>query len=248
MPKPNLPVLEHGHRYSSLAEDFAESGVTRVGEVLDPDELAEVRYHINRYCKYVVPNLPQLIRDKTIRYESDGVSIRSCYFMDQIDEYFQELGNQPRFKNLVRDVVGYEPELYVVETFNKYARVGSEATAHQDCNFLPLEPMDMAHLWIAIDEVTVENGALRYWPGTQRRGLLPHVPAQFGARVDPVYVDYDADDIITAVLPAGSAVVHSGLVIHDSPPNRTDIPRLGLLCGYRGAHTRYVRDTELSLY
>jgi ectoine hydroxylase-related dioxygenase (phytanoyl-CoA dioxygenase family) len=162
--------------------------------------------------------------------------------MDQIDEYFLELGNQPRFKNLVQDIVGYDLELYVVETFNKYARVGSEAAAHQDCNFLPLEPMDMAHLWIAIDDATEENGALRYWPGTHKLGLRSHVPAYFGAKLDPVHVDYDAPDLLTVPLPAGSAVLHSGLVFHDSPPNRTPKPRLGLLCGYRGAHTRYLVD------
>jgi hypothetical protein len=43
-------------------------------------------------------------------------------------------------------------------------------------------------------------------------------------------------------VPAGCAAIHSGLVIHDSPPNTSMQPRLGLLCGYRGAHTRYLQD------
>jgi phytanoyl-CoA hydroxylase len=240
-----MPVLTHERSYRAHAAEFAADGVTIVGQILTAGELEEIRYHIDRYCRHVVPNLPPAILEKTVRFESDGDAIRSCYFMDQIDEYFNELGNQPRFKELVRDVVGYEPELYVVETFNKYARVGSEAAAHQDSNFLPLDPMDMAHLWIAIDEVTPDNGPLRYWPGTQTLGLMRHVPAQFGARLDPDLVDYDSPEIMSAILPAGSAVVHHGLVIHDSPPNLTNRPRLGLLCGYRGAHTRYLLDGPL---
>lgn len=221
---------------------FADDGALYAGEVLDADELLEVRGHLKRYAEHVVPNLPENILAKTVRIEEDGTALRSCYFMDQIDDYFHAFGNREDFKELIRAVAGWEPELYVVETFNKPATVGSAASAHQDCAFLPLEPMDIAHLWIAIDESTVENGALRYWLGSHSGGLLPHVPAQWGQGVDPALVDYDDPRMTVMEIPPGSAAIHSGLVVHDSPPNTSGRSRLGLLCGYRGAHTRYLDD------
>ncbi|MFE2144429.1 phytanoyl-CoA dioxygenase family protein [Streptomyces sp. NPDC059456] len=228
----------------SLAARYAQDGVATVGPLLTHEEVAEVRFHVSRYNRYVIPNLPQAVRDKTVRYEDDGVSLRSCYFMDQVDEYFNELGNRPFFKQLVAAIVGYEPELYVVETFNKYARVGSSVAPHQDCVFLPVEPMDVVHLWIALTDATEENGAVKYWTGSHLGGLLPHVPAPFGLKVRDDMVDHDAENTVRAVLPAGSAAIHSGLVVHDSPPNRTDQPRLGMLLGYRGAHTRHLLDQD----
>jgi ectoine hydroxylase-related dioxygenase (phytanoyl-CoA dioxygenase family) len=224
------------------ARRFAEDGALYAGEVLTPDELAEVRRNLDRYTRFVLPNLPDEIIRKTVRFEADGTSLRSCYFMDQIDEFFYELGHREDFKDLLRRVTGWEPELYVVETFNKPAELGSAAPAHQDCAFLPLEPMDVVHLWIAIDDSTKVNGALRYWMGSHRNGLLEHVPARWGQSVDPRLVDEADERLVTMEVPAGCAAIHNGLVLHDSPPNVSGRPRLGLLCGYRGAHTRYLRD------
>nr|BFE56240.1 hypothetical protein GCM10020063_007660 [Dactylosporangium thailandense] len=223
------------------ARRFVEDGALFAGQVLTQDELAEVRHHLDRYAKYVIPRLPEEIVRKTVRIEEDGVSVRSAYFMDQIDEWFAEFGNREDFKDLLRRVTGWEPELYVVETFNKPAGIGSAASAHQDCAFLPLEPMDVVHLWIAIDDATIENGALRYWMGSHRGGLREHIPAQWGQQVGHEFVG-DSGEATVMEVPAGCAAIHSGLIIHDSPPNTSSKRRLGLLCGYRGAHTRYLTE------
>ena len=226
---------------NELADVYLRDGFVHVPGVMPPDLLREVRANIERYCKAVVPKLPEEIRAKTVRFEPDGQSIRSCYFMDQIDEYFNALGNRGEFKALVAAVTNWEPELYVVETFNKYAQIGTTAVPHQDVAYFNLEPMDMAHLWIAIDDATAENGALRYWKGSHRDGLIPHVPAIFGYKAVPQeQLDYDSPDFVTAEVIAGDAVIHSGLVVHDSPHNHSNKPRCGLLCGYRGAHTRFL--------
>lgn len=227
---------------ADLRAAYARDGVVVVDQVLDPDLLEEVRANIDRYCRFIVPRLPEEVRAKTVRFEPDGTSIRSIYYMDQVDEYFNALGNREDFKALVRGITGWEPELYVVETFNKYARVGTDAVAHQDVAYFRLEPKDMAHLWIAIDPATLHNGAIRYWLGSHKDGLLPHYKEpRFGyLQVRDEYADESAEDIFTAELSAGHAVVHSGLVVHDSPHNYSGVPRLGLLCGYRGAHTEFL--------
>jgi phytanoyl-CoA hydroxylase len=226
----------------ALAERYAEDGALLLPPVLTGEELDELRENIDRYRRFVAPRLPDAVKKKTIRYEKDGVTVRSWYFMDQVDTYFNELGNRPFFKELVGSIVGYDLELYTVETFNKFARVGSAVPHHQDCAFFALEPQDMVHLWIAIDPATADNGAVRYWPGSHKGGLLPHVPDYFGLKLDDAHVDRDTSGVIVAELPPGSAAIHSGLVVHDSAPNTSGAPRLGLLCGYRGAHTRFIRD------
>ncbi|HEY5857013.1 MAG TPA: phytanoyl-CoA dioxygenase family protein [Aldersonia sp.] len=226
---------------TTMARRFAEDGTVQTPPVLSPEDLADVRGNIDRYCIQLVPMLAPHIREETVRYESDGESIRSCYFMDQIDEYFRDLGNSPMFKDLVRGVVGYDVELYVVETFNKNARVGSAAPPHQDCAFMRVQPNDVVNLWISIDRATAQNGAVRYWKGSHRNGLLPHVDHHYGLRADEACVDHDAE-LIVAELEPGAASLHSGLVLHDSPQNTSGQARLGLICGYRGVHTRFLRE------
>lgn len=240
MPTSILPLDRE--RLTHLHDEYDLDGSVVVGRILDSDEVQECHSRIDRYIKKVIPTLPKTVIEKTVRYEEDGQSIRSCYFMDQVDPWFREFGNRADLKSLVAAVAGYEPELYVVETFNKYAHVGSAAVPHQDAVFLPIEPIDMVHLWIAIDPATEENGALEYWNGTHKQGLVPHEPAPFGLGVIGWDVNTQRDIVKTAVLEPGGAAIHSGTVIHYSPPNATAQPRLGLLCGYRGAHTRVLEE------
>ncbi|SFJ02922.1 Ectoine hydroxylase-related dioxygenase, phytanoyl-CoA dioxygenase (PhyH) family [Streptosporangium canum] len=229
-------------RIVELHDEYDRDGSVVVGQILSGDEVQECRSQIDRYIKQVIPALPQSVIDKTVRYEEDGEAIRSCYFMDQVDPWFRKFGNRADLKALVAGVAGYEPELYVVETFNKYAEVGSSAVPHQDAIFLPIEPIDMVHLWIAIDPATEQNGALEYWNGTHKQGLVPHEPAPFGLIVTGWDIHSQRELVKTAVLEPGGAAIHSGTVIHYSPPNPTTQPRLGLLCGYRGAHTRVLEE------
>src|SRR2546421_11697567 len=98
-----------------LAARYTEDGFVFVYDLLTDEELAEVRRNIDRYNTLIAPNLPESVLEKTVRWEPDGTTIRSCYFMDQVDEWFRDFGNQPRFKELVEAVVGYEPVLYCME-------------------------------------------------------------------------------------------------------------------------------------
>jgi hypothetical protein len=233
-----------------LNEDYQRDGVVFISDLLSKPELAEVRQQIHRFNTRIVPRLPAAIRDKSIRFEPDGVSLRSCYYIDQIDGYFNSLGNRADFKDLVRAVVGWEPILYCVETFNKPAWIGTAAVLHQDAAYFEIEPQDMAHLWIALDDVTAANGAIRYWLGSHKFGVWPHDGLVAGAATKDapflgVRPEYERQQqahwqVVPGAMRAGSAAIHSGLIVHDSPPNTTDTPRLGVLCGYRGAHTAFI--------
>jgi Phytanoyl-CoA dioxygenase (PhyH) len=80
---------------------------------------------------------------------------------------------------------------------------------------------------IALVDFTHENGATRVVPGSHRwedRWLLP---AEQMAQPPPT-----ADQIVSAAMPAGSAVVYTGGTIHAGGANNTDRPR-------RGAHLSY---------
>jgi ectoine hydroxylase-related dioxygenase (phytanoyl-CoA dioxygenase family) len=80
---------------------------------------------------------------------------------------------------------------------------------------------------IAFVDFTKDNGATRIVPGSHRWPDRVMSPAEqiMGAQPDP-------DQIAYAEMPAGSAVIYTGGVIHGGGGNTTDIPR-------RGAHLSY---------
>jgi ectoine hydroxylase-related dioxygenase (phytanoyl-CoA dioxygenase family) len=80
---------------------------------------------------------------------------------------------------------------------------------------------------IAFVDFTRENGATRVVPGSHRWPDRLATPAEqiLGPQPDPEQIAY-------AEMPAGSAVVYTGGVIHGGGANSTDIPRRGVHLSY----------------
>jgi phytanoyl-CoA hydroxylase len=222
-------------RQRGLSEAFARDGVVLIDRLFGPRLIAQIRQNVDRYIRYRIPRCDP----STVRREPGG-GLRSIYFMDQHDPFFRRLGERDDLKALVRRVAGWEPTLYYVETFHKPARIGTKITAHQEIAFLPLDPPDMLHVWIALDPATDDNGSIRYWLGTHRLGLMSHRERSPGGQLtlgDEVLSSLgDVDEL--AVLPRGGAAIHGALIVHQSEANLTADDRLGLVVAYRGRHTQ----------
>ena len=50
--------------------------------------------------------------------------------------------------------------------FCKVEKNGKETPWHQDGEYWPIKPLETITVWLAIDEVTQENGPLQYIPGS----------------------------------------------------------------------------------
>lgn len=80
---------------------------------------------------------------------------------------------------------------------------------------------------IALVDFTHENGGTRVVPGSHRWDDRWLLPAEQMAQPPPT-----PDQIVSATMPAGSAVIYTGGTIHAGGANSTDRPR-------RGAHLSY---------
>ena len=79
------------------------------------------------------------------------------------------------------------------EVFYKHANVGTETPYHQDNAYLHFDPADGVVVWIALDDVTVENGVMHYRKDTFELGDLDHFETnlplfskQLSTELDPV--------------------------------------------------------------
>jgi ectoine hydroxylase-related dioxygenase (phytanoyl-CoA dioxygenase family) len=120
-----------------------------------------------------------------------------------------------------------------------------EVPWHQDSHFWQMRPLVACSVWIAIDDVTIENGCMRYIPCSHKRGLLSHyvegrTDVAIGDAVQPELVDDSTakDD----VLMAGKFSIHHSDLIHGSMPNRSNMRRSGLVFRYMPATSHYDRD------
>lgn len=113
---------------------------------------------------------------------------------------------------------------------------------HQDFVNVPFDRVGNHNYWIALNEVTAEQGALRFYSGSHRLGPLglhdedyESVLASYSALMEAEGVRLS--DPVT--LKPGDATIHNSLTIHCAPSNTTDTWRVGYVLAYMPADSRY---------
>jgi ectoine hydroxylase-related dioxygenase (phytanoyl-CoA dioxygenase family) len=84
------------------------------------------------------------------------------------------------------------------------------------------------NIWIPLQKATLENGCMHFVPGSHRQEVLPHQPIGNDERVIGLEVtdpDLVTQGSIACPIPAGSATMHHGRVLHYTGPNLSDQPR-----------------------
>ena len=105
----------------------------------------------------------------------------------------------------------------------------SDIPWHQDSGYGRLDPPDDLTVFVALTDMTAENGCLQVVPGSHRAGLLDHD----AAALNPVLRETALPGEPVAVpLRAGEALAFSGLLVHGSGPNRARAPRVAFYVRY----------------
>lgn len=229
-------MIKKTYDHNQIVHDYQLDGVVRIRNFFSTKIIAEIRTELERYIQDVLPSKPKDARTM----EADGKTIRNLWRMNLHDVYFKKLGESSEIKELVAKLVEGDPVLVGVETFNKPARIGSGVPYHQDNAYFCQTPPDMLTLWVAIDKVTVENGAVYFIKGSHKQGILATKLSgvagnSIGLAKSP---NVPKSDQFCGTLEPGDATFHHCEVIHHSDPNQTDNSRLGLLFVYRGSHTQ----------
>jgi phytanoyl-CoA hydroxylase len=112
----------------------------------------------------------------------------------------------------------------------------TETPWHQDEAYWPSGMNDKRALtvWCALDEVTVDNGALWFISGSQDGPLLPHAPAAPGSHILSTSSVSEASRGATPVpLAAGDCVCWGGRTAHFARGNKTPRTRRAFIANFR---------------
>lgn len=157
---------------------------------------------------------------------------------------FHDLLWNPALLMPASQLLGGSVRFWHDQLFCKPAKHGGVVAWHQDYSYWT-RTQPMAHLtcWIALDDSTVENGCLRYVPGSHRWPLLP-MPALAGD-MDGLREVLNEEQVkqfdkeVLVEVKAGECAFHHPLLVHGSKENRSERSR-------RAAVMNYVRDGVIS--
>ena len=144
------------------------------------------------------------------------------FYLLELDALFRELIQHPTAVEMVRSLLG---ETFLISNFTaNIARPGSKSMAlHSDQSLVMpapwVHPWAMNIIWCLTD-VTFENGATLFIPGSHHWQTRADVPADAHTRLQP----FEAK--------AGSIIAMEGRIWHTSGANVTADQDRGLLFGY----------------
>ena len=83
-------------------------------------------------------------------------------------EKWLEFATHPDLMAIAAQLIGEDIILWGTTIFGKPAGSGKETPWHQDGDYYPIRPLETLTLWIPLDDVTPENGPMRFIPGSHK--------------------------------------------------------------------------------
>ena len=196
-------------------EFFAENGYYMPVRIMSAAEARECRDHVERFE----------------RAHPEAVG-KLDFKANLLFPWIDRLSRHPNVTGAVEGILGPNILCHTCQFRNKAADGKTYVSWHQDTTYLPIGPTVLS-CWVALTESTVENGCLRFIPGSHKWGQLPHDerddPDSMLTRGHYIATEFDQTAAVDAVLePGEAALIHFG-VVHSSGPNRSKDRRMGLL-------------------
>ena len=186
--------------------------------------------------------------DGTLKYEKEKSINKIGHALHDLDPLFESFSRSAKVKELAK-AIGMENSLLVQSMYIfKQPNIGGEVTCHQDSTFLYTKPIDIAGLWFALEDATIENGCLWAIPGGHRQGLksrwlrTKQGPMEFET-YDPT--PWPENELVPLEVSKGSLILLHGLLPHRSFENRSSRSRHAFTLHLIGAQTNYPADNWL---
>ncbi|HEY5978215.1 MAG TPA: phytanoyl-CoA dioxygenase family protein [Microlunatus sp.] len=216
-----------------LAGSFAENGFALLRNALSPSEVAEINDDALRICRGDYGEItygyseddpgPAPNGTPTTTPDVDVLRKYLCiHYPHKLSAAAERALHTPKIVDALVSVIG--PNVKAMQSMLFIKTEGKPGQAwHQDEFFIPTRDRSLTAVWIALDDATIENGCLWVLPGSHRRGVLYPARDQDDPRFDCTTESYDfpyADgDAVPVEIPAGTALIFNGYLLHRSLEN-----------------------------
>jgi ectoine hydroxylase-related dioxygenase (phytanoyl-CoA dioxygenase family) len=208
------------HDLADVVTRLDADGYAIVERVLAPDQAARIGAELRRLLDAV----------PTGRNYFEGFRTRRLYALYAKTRLLDPLTLHPLVLGALEHVLGAHFQLSG-PTGIEIGPGEVEQVLHRDEDIYPVprpHPQLVTNVMWAFDDFTTANGATRLIPGSHRSVEQPH----------------PSTPMVTAEMPAGSAMLYVGSLWHGGGANRTDTARLGVAIEYAASWLR-PQETQL---
>lgn len=162
--------------------------------------------------------------------------------LHELDPVFSEFSRSRPIRELIADLKIEDPLLLQSMYIFKQPKIGGEVSCHQDSTFLYNEPIDIAGLWFALEDATVNNGCLWAIPGGHTVGLKSRwLRAPEGGMCFETLDERPWSEELLRPLEVskGTLILLHGLLPHKSLANRSEKSRHAYTLHVIGGRSNY---------
>ena len=166
-------------------------------------------------------DLGNLRQDKLLSINKIG------HAMHDLDSVFDEFSRAPRVEAIAASLPLAQPVLLQSMYIFKQPRIGGEVGWHVDSTYLYTEPLSCIGLWFALEDATLENGAMCCLAGGHRAKLRSRFRRRDG-RLELEQLDatpWPTAPMVALEADAGTLVLLHGQLPHRSGANLSERSR-----------------------
>jgi ectoine hydroxylase-related dioxygenase (phytanoyl-CoA dioxygenase family) len=207
---------------------FRENGWVKLDRLLAPETARALLSRLKQRMGEAAEH-PR-VTGASVRATAASTMWRNFDHPSRDDDVFESLSHSPEMGQIGRCLLGRPVRFWIDNALVKMParrEGGSVATAwHQDFPAHPLDRSGNAVVWIALDDIPPERGAMRFLSGSQRAGVFGRT-VQEGKDLLEIHPDladeYEMSPPLTYA--PGDATVHNSLTVHGASANTTEDPR-----------------------
>ncbi len=214
----------------STEPTFEQDGYKILRQVFSDEQLKPIRELVDRIIKVGEMELEDPFNRYYLKHRVDQGVLSDLY---QRHPEFSFMVHNSTILDCLETVLGPDIMLYENSLVYKPKGKKNEVPWHQDFINRPDEPLKLV-VWIALDDVLEENGAMNVIPGSHKSGFLDWHRVKGNAYhdlIDPKLVD--TTKVTKAELFSGDVLIFHQLLLHSSKNTNSDKPRRAFRISYQ---------------
>lgn len=204
---------------SRIAEEFSSRGVVHPVDILSAEETKLYSQKLRTYLD-------------SINWEMTAITRHKPHL---VLKWVNELARHSKIIEYIKPILGENILLWYSVLFVKPAHSPALVPWHQDATYWALNRDHGLTLWLALSDVTPENGCVEYVPASHKIGDFKHSIDNKTTNIlarGQVIKDFQAENVAPIILKSGQASIHHVSLLHRSGPNLSPHPRMGIAFRY----------------
>ena len=236
-----------------LKNKFEKNGWVVLRKLYKQSEIKLIAKAINEYLKNQIKKEAQPRNINFVGKSKNLNSINSFHNLNNCKK-IKYLSSSHKITKIISFFLDSTPEFRSCEFFAKPAKFGLPSPNHQDNYYWGVKGSNALTIWISLDKSYKKNGAVHYYNGTHKFGILKHKPSFAKGSSQKISDEKFLLQFKKSqpVLYPGDALIHHSLVVHGSEANHSNKSRRGWTIQFKDKKAKYDKEQilnyEKSLY